>query len=73
MTASAIYLFLTICFDGNACQDKQVFKQDVFTGPAAYDDCVGRLRAQSELYSREALPTWRLRCTTLEQIEKDGL
>lgn len=74
MITAPLFLWLTVCFDGKACEDRQVFALDSFQGPAAVADCRAQRDAQVAQYmGQPGLPVWWLDCATVEQLEREGL
>jgi len=69
-----LFLWLVLCFDGQACTNSQVLQLDNFAGPAALGDCLDRKKAmRAGLDALPLAPVQKLGCRTLIEFERSGV
>jgi hypothetical protein len=69
-----MFLWLVLCFDGQACTDSQVLQLDTFEGDARLADCLAQKEAmRAGLDALPLAPVQKLGCRTLVEFERSGV
>jgi len=69
-----LFLWLVLCFDGQACTNSQVLQLDTFEGDAALSDCLDQKKAmRAGLDALPLAPVQKLGCRTLVEFERSGV